>query len=425
MRELAGGEVARGFADAYPVRPPVRAIEFKLSEVDRLAGIHLEAGEVALMLQRLGFECTQMKGTEERLLVTVPSYRLDVSLPADLVEEVARVYGFERIPLTLLEDELPPQAGNRQLEIEEQTRDILVGCGLNEIITYSLTNLRSVAKLSPDSQPPDPDSYVRIANTLTNEREFMRQTLMNTTLETVWANLRYTDRVALFEIGSVYLPVPGEKLPNEPRRLSIAMTGPRQRASWKSEGADLVEFFDLKGVVETLLQHLNLGGASFEPLQHATFHPGRAARVKIDNLELGVMGELHPLVREAFDLPANPICLLELDMDALVAAAGGTQFMEPISRYPGVVQDLAIIVDHDVPAARVEELVRAAGGRLLVDATLFDVYTGEQIPEGKKSLAYSLTYQSLDGTLRDKQAAKVQARILKRLRKKIGAELRD
>jgi phenylalanyl-tRNA synthetase beta chain len=137
-----------------------------------------------------------------------------------------------------------------------------------------------------------------------------------------------------------------------------------------------------------------------------------------------MLGELHPLVRDAFDLPARPVGLLELDMDALTEVARGSRFMEPISRYPAVAQDLAIIVDEDTPASEAERLIRAAGGRLLVGVTLFDVYRGEQIPEGKKSLAYSLSFQSLTGTLRDKQVAKLQGRILKRLRKKIGAELR-
>ena len=424
MRTLAGGEVAQGFADAYPGRAPLRTVQFKPSEVERLAGIRLSTGEIVDMLDRLGFGCAQPAGQDEPLLVTIPSHRLDVTVPADLVEEVVRMYGYDRIPVTLMDDELPPQRGNRELEVEERARDVLVACGLNEIVSYPVTNLESVGKLSPGTEPPDPGAYIRIANPLNSEREYMRQTLMNTMLETVWANLRFTDRVALFEIGRVYLPVPGEGLPEEPRRLCVSMTGPRAESSWLSGDAHSVGFFDLKGVVEALLERLNVEGASFEPTQHPAFHPGRAARLTAGNVDLGILGELHPTVRDSFDLPASPVCLLELDMEALTEATPEAEFMNPISRYPAVRQDLAIIVDEDIPSARVEAVISSAGGKLLVDVTLFDVYRGEQIPRGKRSLAYSLTFQSLDGTLTDKQVAKLQGRILKKLGKQIGADLR-
>jgi len=425
MRTLAGGEVARGFEDVYPHPAPLRTIEFKPSEVDRLAGIHLETDEIVDMLGRLGFQCARTTGRDGRLLVTVPSHRLDVNYPADLVEEVARIYGFERIPETLMDDELPPQRGNKDLEIAERVRDVLVGCGLNEVITYPLTNLESVARLSPEAEQPDPAAYVRIANPLSNEREYMRQTLMNTMLETLWANLRFSNRAALFELGRVYLPVPGEKLPNEPGRLCIAMCGPRVERSWlAAEAEETFDFYDLKGVVETLAERLNVQDVSFGPADHPALHPGRAARLMSADTELGVFGELHPAVRDAFDLPASRVCLAELDMEALVQRAGGVEFMAPISRYPAVTQDLAVIVDEDMPAARVEEVIRSAGGKLLVDVVLFDVYRGEQISAGKKSLAYSLTFQSLEGTLTDKQVAKLQGRIVKKLGRQIGVELR-
>jgi len=424
MRTLAGGEVAQGFADVYPGFAPLRTIQFKPTEVERLAGISLSTEEIIDLLERLGFECAQATEQDGPLSVTIPSHRLDVSVPADLVEEVARMYGYDRIPVTLMEDELPPQRVNWELEIEERVRDVLAGCGLSEIINYPLTNLESIAKLSPGAEPPDANAYIRIANPLTNDREYMRQTMMNMMLETVWANLRFADRVALFEIGRVYLPVSGENLPEEPRRLCISMTGPRAESSWLGGDADLAGFFDLKGVVETLLERLNVENVSFEPTQHPTFHPGRVARLLAGDVELGLLGELHPTVRDAFDLPANPVCLLELDMEALTEAAHKVEFMKPISRYPAVRQDLAIIVDEGTPGAKVEEAIRSAGGKLLVDVLLFDVYKGEQVPEGKKSLAYSLTYQSLEGTLTDKQVAKLQGRILKKLKRQIGADLR-
>jgi len=424
MRQLAGGTVARGFADAYPVRPSPKVIEFDSQEVDRLLGIHIENEEILRILNSLEFRCEPMAGNAQRFLVTVPSHRLDVSIPADLVEEVGRIHGYEKIPLTLLEDELPPQRRNWAVEREEQVRDILVGCGLTEVITYSLTNLESVAKLTPEREEIDPDRYIRIANPLSSEREYMRQTLMNTMLETLAENRRFADRIALFEIARVYLPVEGEVLPREPRRLCIAMSGRRSARSWLEPEGETFDFFDLKGVIETLLQRLNIAEAVFRPTDHPTFHQGRVAQLLVKEKTIGVLGEVHPLVREAFDLPAETVCLAEFDLEALLGAIAPTHYMQPISRYPAVRQDLAVIVDEDVPAHQVEAVIWEAGGALLVDVLLFDLYRGEPIPMGKKSLAYSLTFQSRDHTLKDNQVAKVWNRIVKQLKRRIGAELR-
>ena len=424
MRQLGGGTVSRGFADVYPVKPPPKVIEFSTSEVDRLLGIHLDDLEVVRILRSLEFECEPMGGKPGRIAVSVPSHRLDVSLPADLVEEVGRIHGYEKIPLTLLDDELPPRRRNWSQELEELVADVLVGAGLTEVITYSLTNLQSVSKLTPGAPEADPEGYIQVANTLSSEREYMRQTLQNSMLETVAENRRFTDRVALFEIARVYLPVEGRELPNEPRRLCISLSGRRDAQSWLEADGETVDFYDLKGVVETLLRSLKVTALVFEPADHPTFHRGRVAALTIGDRQVGVLGEVHPSVREGFDLPNETVCLAELDLEALLDAVETTYYMEPISRYPAITQDLAVVVDGDVTAARIEELIRDVGGTLLVDVLLFDVYRGVPIPAGKKSMAYSLTFQSRDRTLTDRQVGKVWDRIVKRLRTELGAELR-
>ena len=182
-------------------------------------------------------------------------------------------------------------------------------------------------------------------------------------------------------------------------------------------------FYDLKGVVETLLAGLGLEG-TFEPGDHPAFHPGRCAQVSVGGGVVGVMGELHLVVRDAFDLPEQPVCVLEFDLEALLTQVGEVRTMQPIPRFPSVSQDLAVVVDEDLPAQVVEEAIVEAGGRLLRRAELFDLYRGEQIPPGKKSLAYSLTYQAEDRTLTDDEVAKVQERIVRRLAEELGAELR-
>ncbi len=427
MRQLAGGVIAQGIADAYPVPQKTVTVEITPAEVERIMGIAIERDEIVRILESLEFKVRTVEGDEARLLVTVPDHRLDVELPADLIEEIARVYGYDRIPTTLMSDELPPQRQNLALEGEERVRDILTGCGLTEVITYSLTNLESVGKLGLDEAELREENYIRLANPLTGEREYMRRTLMNNLLETLRDNLRFTDRVAIFEVGQVYLPKEGEPLPDEPRRLGIVMSGPRMPRSWLAASAEPMDFFDLKGVVETLLTRLGIAEYTFAPTAHPTFHPGRTAELHLpasNDEPSAILGEVHPLVREAFDLPDRPVCLAEFDLEALLAQAQAVRPMQPISRFPPVAEDLAIVVAEEVPAQRVQEVIARAGGELLTQVTLFDVWRGGQVPAGKKSLAYALTYQGWDHTLGADEVTQVRERILQQLAEELGAELR-
>jgi phenylalanyl-tRNA synthetase beta chain len=422
MEELGGGTREPGYADAYPLKPETRVVELTAAEVERILGVGLEVDQIVNILESLEFGCQVENGV---IRATVPYHRLDVSVPADLIEDVARVWGYDRLPVTLMADVLPPQHRDYSLEAEERVRDVLVGCGLTEVITYSLSNLETFAKLRPGEPEPEAADYVRIANPLTTEREYMRRTLMASLLEAVRDNLRYRDGVALFEISRVYLPLEGEELPQEPRRLCIAMSGLRHERSWLTGDGGYVNFYDLKGVVETLLDHLGLSGASFTPVEHPTFRAGGAARLLLDETEMGVFGEVESAVCEAFDLPAQPVCLLELDLEALLSRVEPIRQLQPVPRYPSVSQDLSIVVDEGIPAQQVEDLIRLAGGRLLVEVTLFDVYRGEPVEAGKKSLAYSLTYRHEERTLTDKEVAKVHAKIVRRLSKELGARLRE
>ncbi|MBC8262997.1 MAG: phenylalanine--tRNA ligase subunit beta, partial [Anaerolineales bacterium] len=342
----------------------------------------------------------------------------------DLVEEVGRIWGYDRFPTTLMRDELPPQRANPRLEGAERVRDLLVGSGLDEVITYSLVTIEEEGKLRPQGPPPDPADVLHLRNPLSSERTTLRQTLLPSLLHTVRKNLRFLDRVAIFEIGAAYLPVPGQTLPDEPRRLGVVMTGPREERSWLA-GQDLehMGFYDLKGVVETLLSGLGLAG-TFEPGQHTAFYPGRCAQVSVDDDVVGVLGELHPRVRASFGLPEQPVCALEFDLDKLLAGWGAEHTMMPISVHPPVYEDIALVVDETVTAEQMEQAIRAAGGRLLRDVRLFDLYRGAPVPAGQKSLAYALTFQSDSKTLQDAEVAKLRQRIVRRLEEELGAVLR-
>jgi phenylalanyl-tRNA synthetase beta chain len=261
----------------------------------------------------------------------------------------------------------------------------------------------------------------------------MRHSLLVTGLETAAANLRFCDRVEIFEVGKVFLPEAGEELPAEPRRLSMVMTGLRSERHWLETEGPVLDFFDLKGVVEALLARLHVTGAVFESAEHPTFQEGRTARILLGDpkqgseqaVMLGFMGEIDPAVRDGFGLPDRRVAAAELDLEVLLTHVPETWFVEPITPYPAALQDLAVIVDDQVPAGTVENLIAESGGFLLKGVSLFDVYRGDPVPVGKKSLAFALSFQAPDKTLRDDIVAKQVQRIVQRLEKELGAELRS
>jgi phenylalanyl-tRNA synthetase beta chain len=431
LEELAGGAVRPEYGDCYPDKPAQRSIDLDPTYVDRLLGIHVPVDEIIRILRSLEFEVAEIwedavasgVSASPRLRVTVPSHRLDVTIPADLVEEVGRVYGYDRLPLTRLEDELPPQRSNATLEGEEIVRNILTGAGLDEVITYSMIDLADEMRLGGGEALRDEPS-VTVLNPLSVERAHLRRTLLPGLLHTARANLRFLDRVAIFEVGRVYIPRPGEVLPAEPRRLGALLTGPREASTWLAHDAGPASFFDLKGVLEELTARLALSKVSWERGAHPAMHPGRTARLLVDGAEVGFVGELHPLTRAAFDLPDGPVAIAELDLDALLALWGAARPMTELSAQPAVYEDLALIVDEETPAAQVDEIIRQSGGKLLVDVRLFDVYRGQPIPAGKKSLAYALTFQAPDRTLTDQDTKKLRQKIVGRLGRELGATLR-
>lgn len=423
MADLAGGRVAPAIGDLYPGRKQEPAVQFDPAYAKRILGVEIPNEEVVRILRSLDFDVSE--GEDEGVLdVTVPSHRRDVTRPIDLVEEVGRIWGYDRFPTTLLRDELPPQRESVRLKGAEQVRDVLAGCGLDEVITYSLTSLEEEAKIRPGESRADPARYLQLQNPLSSEQDTLRQSLLPSLLNTTRRNLRFLDRVAIFEIGRIYFPVEGEVLPDEPRRLGIVMTGPREQRSWlEHQDRTSMDFFDLKGVVETLTSRLRLSVA-FEPGDHAAFHPGRCASVSVEGRPVGFMGEIHPLVREAFELPDQPVCALTFDLDQLLVDWGAPREMVSLSTHPPVYEDLAIVVDADKPADRVREVILRAGRPLVRSVELFDRYRGSQIDSGKKSLAYRLTYQAEDRTLTDEEVAEVRTEIVRQLRQKLGAKLR-
>jgi phenylalanyl-tRNA synthetase beta chain len=420
MRRHAGATVCRGMVDAYPAPVVPQTIPLDLAEVHRILGIDFPAEEAARILRALEFR-VEPAGVG-RLSVTPPPFRLDIQEgPADLVEELARVYGYDRLPETLLADELPEQHANRSLELEERTRDLLADLGLQEVVTYSLTEPSREAPLGLTT-----GEYVQLLNPISSERVAMRHTVLAGVLETAAANLKHREDVRLFELGPVYLSRPGEKLPAEPRRLALVLTGRRRPEFWGEPGAapPALDFFDIKGVVEGLADGLHLSAVSYRSAKVPYLHPGRAAELMIDGKPAGDFGELHPRTAEAYGLAGRTVLAAEFDLEAVLAAVPPRHAYRPVPRYPAALRDIAVIVPETVTAERVDAEIRAAGGELLRGVRLFDLYRGESIPAGTRSLAYALTYQADDRTLTDKEVDKAHRKVEDRLRHVLKAQVR-
>jgi phenylalanyl-tRNA synthetase beta chain len=438
MAEWSGGAIAPGLVDEYPLKPKASTVTITPKDVKRLLGIDLSAQEIVALLERLEFKCKikeprienrkspkktrPMTNYEMPIIVTAPPHRLDIGEGvvgvADVLEEVARIYGYDRIPSTLMADALPPQIGNPVHEWEERLRDILVALGLDEIVSYRLTSIEDESRLMSY------DEYVRIANPIAPERSVMRRSLLASVLDALERNIRWSESLAFFEIGPVFEPVEND-LPNEPRKLAIAMTGRRESSAWDVKDSPALDFFDMKGRIELLLSGLRLTDIVYSANDSVKYlHPGKAADVRVSGRLVGAFGELHPLVKEKYDLGDSPVLVAEFDLDALRTLNANYE-IKPVPEFPPILEDIAVIVDESVAASRVEALIRQTGGKNVTNVRLFDVYRGEQIGAGKKSLAYSLTYQAPDKTMTDAEAAAIRNKIVKRLEQEIGAKLRS
>jgi phenylalanyl-tRNA synthetase beta chain len=430
MQRWAGGAVSAELVDNYPLPPRRPIVTIIPQDVRRGLGIDISADEIARLLTAIEFSCERQG---ESVLATAPDHRLDIGEgnvgKADVLEEISRLYGYDRIPETRMTDELPTPRGNPSLDREERLRDALTGQGLQEIITHRLTSPeREARRLSPDS-PPDDKPYVRLSNPISTDRVVLRHSVLSMALEVVERNIRLRDRIALFEIGPIFLG--GEDpLPEEQQRLVIVLTGPRALSGWQPADTSPMDLYDLKGMLSAVLNSLHVSGATYEACErHPIFHPGKCARMLVNQVQIGIFGEIHPLVRERYDLPVThahiPILAAEVDLNALLPLIPLRYQTHSVPEYPPVLEDLALVVDEDLPAEKVAEIMRTAAGKVVADVRLFDVYRSEQIGIGKKSLAYSITYQAPDKTLTDKDVAGIRTRIVRRLEQELGAKLRS
>jgi len=422
LLELAGGRAAKGIIDVYPGKSEPKLISLSAWEVERLSGLKVNVDEMLKVLKALGFECHE-DNSGSQVSVSVPYWRSDVKCSADLVEEVVRIIGYEKIPITRLGSPLPQQESKlspsaQQSNLKEKLRNILTGFGFQEILTYSLVSLEKLQKLSPKLELGIPP--LKVANPMTREQEYLRTSLRAGLLSTLSHNQKFEQAgVRLFEIGKVFLPR-GKDLPEEREMLCAVLSGPRAELSWQADKEPL-DFFDAKGVVENLLSQLGLK-ASFDVSDDEILFPGTGADIIVEDDKVGIVGDVHPRVAQTFEL-SNNICLMEIDLEKVLTKITVTKEYQPIPRFPSVPRDIALVIDEKVSYRTVENIIQ--GFPLVTEVTLFDLYQGKQIPKGKKSFAIRIIYQSPNHTLTDEEVDQTQEQMLARLHQELGATLRD
>ena len=376
--------------------------------------------DVTRILKSLGFDCsTPSPGVFEAL---PPYWRPDVEIPDDIIEDVARIFGYERLPATFPQGALPA-VEPRPLEVlRERVRNLAAGLGFQEIITYTLGDADRLRAFThpEDSSRANP---LAVMNPVASQHTYLRTTLRPSLLDTFAANRHHEESaLRLFEIGFEYLPIESD-LPHE-RTVFCAALGGAREGRWNRAAVDQLDFFDAKGSAEAILEALGVPG-SFAA--NATFGllEGHTAAIAIAKKEVGVVGQVHPDTARKFDID-GPVFLLELWLEDIVEALPERPAYESPSRYPAVHQDIALVVDADTAADRVLSIARShRSGGIRIRADLFDDYRGAGIPKGKKSLALSLSFRADDRTLTDADVAKLQHGLLRRLEREVGATLRS
>ncbi|AEF94065.1 Phenylalanyl-tRNA synthetase beta chain [Desulfotomaculum nigrificans CO-1-SRB] len=418
MQQLAGGTVAAGVIDNFPAPITEKTILLRPQRVNWVLGTDIAREEIIDILCRLQFK---VQSQNDDLMVTVPTFRPDISREIDLIEEVARLHGFNQIPETLPFG--PSTQGHRtpEQQLVWDVREIMTACGFFEVVTYSFVHPRifDMMNLPPDSRFRN---VVKLQNPLSEEQSVMRTVLVPSLLEVLQRNInRRNKEGAIFEIARVFYPQQGQQLPAEVPVLAAVAIGQTPK-TW-NQPARPMDFFFIKGVAEQLLDTLGVAGATFSRHQDPSFHPGRCAQIKVNGEVLGVVGELHPNVIENYELPERAVAL-KIDLQVLAQADRPVKQYQGLPKFPAVERDLAVLVKQEVSAADMLDVIKKAGGNLLRHVDIFDVYQGTQVPQGFKSVAFSMKFQAPDRTLTDEEINQKMERITKNLTAQTGAELR-
>ena len=409
IEELGCGTVLNGMLDYYPQKEEVQKVTVNPVRINKLLGVNVPMDQFINILESLEFKCNLV--SSEVLELEVPTFRLDITEDADILEEIARIYGYDNIPSASLEGNATAGVKTEKQKFIDNVKSNSIACGLNEILTYSFVSPRGVDKIN---LPADDEkrNFVKIMNPLGEETSVMRTTLIPNMLDVISTNISHkVEEVSAFECGNTFIPQEG--LPIETKKYCVGMYGKE------------VDFFVLKGVIESVLNNVGLKGYEIEPeTTNLTFHPGRCAKIVYNNIYIGTFGELHPDVIENYNL-GQRVYVAEINIDTVFENLNLTKSYNPLPKYPSTSRDIALIVKDEVFVKQIEDIIKANGEDLVESYKLFDVYKGAQIEKGHKSIAYSITYRSKDKTLIDEDVAKVHEKILSELSEKLNANLRS
>ena len=404
IEELGCGEVVDGVIDIYNKKPEEVKIKFEPERINKFIGFEVSEEFMVKALTDLGFKI-------ENGEIIAPTFRPDILCFNDIAEEVARIYGYDKIPSTLMKGEATIGIKTYEQNMEERVKNLLVGAGLYEILVFSFTNPNIFDKLNM-SKDDSKRNTVKITNPLGEENSIMRTTALASMMDVLARNENFkTEKARLFEIGKIYLPKEDELLPEEKHVLTLGMYGD-------------CDFYDLKGAIELVLDNLGIAKFTVMPdTENPTFHPGRCACLTVAGKVVGTFGQVHPVVCENYDM-SNEVYVAELDFDALISAANTEKTYKKLPKFPSTQRDLALIADDSILAAQIEEIIKKKSGNIFESLTLFDVYKGKQVEEGKKSMAYSVVFRTEEKTLTDEDVNPVIESILSELSKKLGVTLR-
>ena len=409
IEELGCGTVLNGMLDYYPQKEEVQKVTVNPVRINKLLGVNVPMDQFINILESLEFKCNLV--SSEVLELEVPTFRLDITEDADILEEIARIYGYDNIPAANLEGNATAGVKTDKQKFIDNVKANSIACGLNEILTYSFVSPRGVDKINLCADD-EKINFVKIMNPLGEETSVMRTTLIPNMLDVISTNISHkVEEVSAFECGNTFTPQEG--LPVESKKYCVGMYGKE------------VDFFVLKGVVESVLNNVGLKGYEIEPeTTNLTFHPGRCAKIVYNNIYIGTFGELHPDVIENYNL-GQRVYVAEIDIDTVFENITLTKSYNPLPKYPSTSRDIALIVKDEVFVKQIEDIIKSNGEDLVESYKLFDVYKGAQIEKGHKSIAYSITYRSKDKTLTDEDVAKVHEKILSELSEKLNANLRS
>lgn len=423
LQDMGACSVCHGIVDVYPNPKKPVEVTFTPDQINARLGTELTKDDMLQYIESVGFTVASENGNE--ITVKVPSWRNDVTRMADISEEVARLYGFDKIKTSLPSGQSMQGTQSDKQTFIDEVRANLSAQGLCETVSFALTNNATFDKLNV---PADDKlrQAIPIMNPLSDEYPLVRTTLLSSVFDNVNRNLaRKNEDFGLFEIGYVFFPkaLPVTELPDEVLKIAGAITGRREIQGW-NQGNEAVDFYDAKGIIEELFDALRVNRYTVEVGTHFAMHPGKTAFFKKGRDVIATVGEAHPAVLAAYGI-TKPVYLFELDAKTVMKYMAKNFKYKALPKYPATTRDLAMLVATDVQAADIEKAMTKAAGQNLHHITLFDVYTGKQVEQGKKSLAFSLTFQSNDKTLTDAEIDKDIEKIVAKLRKDFDANLRD